>query len=143
MRQDDARQQGLLLWLSTTIDPHSGLPVSLQLQSALERAIERGTLRPGDALPTIRTLAAHLRLAPNTVSKAYAALQRNGYTENRAGAGTTVISLPQTATPGQAGALGELRTLLLELLRAGVSPADLHATLEEVLHGDRLSENAQ
>ena len=90
MPQEKDRQARLLEGLAPQLQPQSGTPIYSQLQQALRRAIVTGQLRPGDALPTVRALAAALRLAPNTVSRTYAALQREGLTENRAGAGGSV-----------------------------------------------------
>lgn len=138
MRQEEERQTGLLTWLAAAIDPHSGIPVSVQLQQAFERAIDRGVLRPGDTLPTIRTLATHLRLAPNTVSKAYASLQRSGRTENRAGAGTSVLGRGALTDD-----LTELRTLLGALRLSGVSASEAHAVVDDVWHEPATSRRVQ
>lgn len=134
MRRDD-RQAGLLEWLAPRIEPQSGVPIYMQLQEALCRAISAGQLRPGDALPTVRALAAGLRLAPNTVSRAYAALQREGLTENRAGAGTVVAAGAWEGRLEQQGALRELRELLAHLLSAGITPTEVRQAVEAVLAG--------
>ena len=50
-----------------------------------------GTLRSGERLPTGRKLAGELKIAPNTVVKAYSELQRTGLIESRPGVGTVVV----------------------------------------------------
>jgi DNA-binding transcriptional regulator YhcF (GntR family) len=72
------------------IDPSSSVPVSEQLGGRLRSAIERGRPGPGARLPPVRNLAADLGLAPNTVAKAYRALERDGYLVARGRAGTFV-----------------------------------------------------
>jgi DNA-binding transcriptional regulator YhcF (GntR family) len=72
------------------VDPRSSVPVSEQLVARLRAGIDRGRPGPGDRLPTVRALAEELDLAPNTVAKAYRALERAGYLEARGRAGTFV-----------------------------------------------------
>lgn len=79
----------MALWLD--VDPRSGVPIYVQLVEGVRRALEVGTLRPGDRLPTVRALAGELTVAPNTVVKAYNELQREGLIESRAGVGTVVV----------------------------------------------------
>lgn len=133
MPQEKDRQARLLEGLASQLQPQGGAPIYIQLQEALRRAIVTGQLRPGDALPTVRALAAALRLAPNTVSRTYAALQREGLTENRAGAGTMVAAGAWEGQLEQQGALRELRELLGHLRAAGLTPAQLRETVEDVL----------
>ena len=77
----------------------SGLPITirdgagppyLQLVERLRTLIERGSLLPGDRLPTVRSLAERLDLAPNTVARAYRALEDDGWIVGRGRAGTFV-----------------------------------------------------
>jgi GntR family transcriptional regulator len=72
------------------VDPHGKVPIYVQLVEGVRYAIEVGTLREGERLPTVRALAEELTVAPNTVVKAYNELQREGWIQSRPGAGTTV-----------------------------------------------------
>ena len=49
-----------------------------------------GTLKEGDALPSVRTVAAELQLNPITVSKSYQSLVDDGLVEKRRGLGMFV-----------------------------------------------------
>ncbi len=80
----------MTLWLD--VNPHSGAPIYVQLVEEVKHALEVGTLRTGDRLPTVRGLASELTVAPNTVVKAYNELQRMGLIESRPGAGTVVVA---------------------------------------------------
>ena len=86
----------MALWLD--VDPRSGVPIYVQLAEGVRRALEVGTLRPGERLPTVRALAGDLTVAPNTVVKAYGELQREGLIESRAGVGTVVVGEAGEAT---------------------------------------------
>ncbi|HEX3300868.1 MAG TPA: GntR family transcriptional regulator [Actinomycetota bacterium] len=71
-------------------------PPYRQLIDGVRRQIERGTLLPGDRIPPVRTLAQELTLAPNTVARAYRALEEDGWIQGRGRAGTFVADrLPE------------------------------------------------
>lgn len=133
MIHKDEREQGLLEWMGPQIEVHSGVPIYLQLRGAFTRALQRGTLRPGDPLPTVRATAGALRLAPNTVIRAYGELQRSGLIESRAGAGTVVSAQALKLLGGaehQAALLDELRDVLHRLAASGLSGPALWQTLQ-------------
>ena len=44
----------------------------------MKQAVAAGALRHGEALPSVRKLAAELRINPNTVARAYQNLEREG-----------------------------------------------------------------
>jgi GntR family transcriptional regulator len=52
------------------VNPSSGLRVYLQIEGQVKQAIAAGALRRGHALPSVRKLAAQLRVNPNIVAKA-------------------------------------------------------------------------
>lgn len=52
--------------------------------------INSGFYKPGDKLPTVRKYAADLRIAYNTVSKAYMGLERDGFVTTVRGSGVFV-----------------------------------------------------
>jgi GntR family transcriptional regulator len=72
------------------IDPTNGLPIFLQIIEQVKYKIAAGALQEGDQLPSVRQLATHLRINPNTVSKAYNELERNGLIQTRRGMGCFV-----------------------------------------------------
>ncbi len=73
------------------IDPRSSVPVSEQLRARVADRIRSGGLLPGDRLPTVRALADQVGLSPNTVAKAYRALEREGLVVGRGRLGTFVV----------------------------------------------------
>jgi GntR family transcriptional regulator len=117
------------------VDPRSGVPLYLQLVAGVRRALEVGILRPGDALPTVRHLAAELTIAPNTIVKAYGELERQGLIESRAGAGTTVSADVDTALHRQAvtALRARLRQLVQDAAALGVDAAELSGWFEAEL----------
>src|SRR5690606_7101253 len=64
-------------------------------------AIAAGKLRPGDRVPSVRSLASELSLARGTVETAYQMLVSEGYFVARGAAGTVVSpQLGSLAEPG-------------------------------------------
>jgi GntR family transcriptional regulator len=68
----------------------SGIPIYVQLKEQIIHAIEKGSLKPGDQLPSVRTLSENLIINPNTVIKIYRELEMAGILEIRHGAGAFV-----------------------------------------------------
>jgi DNA-binding transcriptional MocR family regulator len=65
-------------------------PLHLSLATALSTAIEDGTLKAGQRLPTHRSMAETLNLSVNTISKAYDALKRQNLIDGQIGRGSYV-----------------------------------------------------
>ncbi|MDD0973179.1 PLP-dependent aminotransferase family protein [Pseudomonas fontis] len=63
-----------------------------QVYSRIVRSISQETLRSGQRVPSIRSLASELRFSKNTVEIAYGMLISDGYLEARGQAGTFVSS---------------------------------------------------
>ena len=72
------------------IDPRAPAPPSEQLADQVRFAIAAGRLTVGQKLPSVRTLAADVLVNPNTVGRAYRALEREGTLESRRGSGMFV-----------------------------------------------------
>ncbi len=85
---DDASQDVILSHF--ILDRQSGLPLYLQIAHEVMYLIEAGTLRDGDAPPSLRRLAKQLRISFLTVDKAYKWLQSRGVLVTRRGIGWEV-----------------------------------------------------
>ncbi len=66
--------------------------VGRQLAQALRDAIACGELKPGERLPSTRTLAASLGVARGTIVEAFDQLAAEGYLDAKVGAGTRVAA---------------------------------------------------
>jgi GntR family transcriptional regulator len=80
--------------MNITIDPKDGLPIYRQISNQLRYMIASGVLLEDEDLPPIRTLAAQLRVTPNTVVKAYDELEKAGVIAKRRGSGCYVSEGP-------------------------------------------------
>lgn len=65
-------------------------PVYVQLQNQILDYIALGILQKDDQLPSVRTLSKELGINPNTVAKAYAILESQGYVYTKPGKGVFV-----------------------------------------------------
>ncbi len=72
------------------INTQDGTPIYLQIVRQFQYLIATGSLKKGDELPPVRTLAQQLLINPNTVAKAYKELESQGLIYTRPGAGTYV-----------------------------------------------------
>ncbi len=115
------------------IDPRSPTPLYAQIAGRLKVAIAAGELRPAAALPSVRQLAAELRVNPATVVQAYRDLEAEGFVEIRHGAGTFVRELApaRRARERARQAIALVRRLLADARRVGVSLPELQAAIEE------------
>jgi GntR family transcriptional regulator len=83
------------------IDSTNGVAIWQQIVNQVTRQVISGNLEPGDRLPTVRELAADLRINPNTAARAYQDLERDGIVETRRGAGTYVCDVIRDKSPDE------------------------------------------
>jgi GntR family transcriptional regulator len=72
------------------LNPASGVPLYLQLIEQVKHAIETGTIRAGEQLPSVRQMAEDLLINPNTVARAYRELEHEGIIELKHGSGAFI-----------------------------------------------------
>jgi GntR family transcriptional regulator len=72
------------------LDPRSNTPIWEQVVHQIKELILKEILQPEDKLPSVRELSGTLLINPNTVSKAYQELERQGIIETLRGKGTFV-----------------------------------------------------
>ena len=94
-----------------------GMPIYLQIIRYLERGIAAGTVRDGDELPSRRVLSARLGVNPNTIQKAFRALEDAGVITSRAGAKSEVSLTPERAAAIRRRLLEEEAAALVSALR--------------------------
>ncbi len=97
-----------------------------QVVFAAEKAFVSGEYRPGQAFPSVRALAADLKIHPNTAHKVVQHLIQERWLEARPGIGTVVAEPPQ-ARAGDRNRLlqQEVEQLVVEAKRVGLSLQDV------------------
>ena len=74
-------------WMQITILPQGTLAIYEQITNQLKNAIVTGELKAGEALPSIRTLAADLGVSVITTKRAYEELEKEELIRSVAGKG--------------------------------------------------------
>lgn len=72
------------------ISNDSDKPIYKQITSQIKNQIMQGSLREGDALPSMRTLAKELRISVITTKRAYEELEREGFITTVVGKGSFI-----------------------------------------------------
>jgi GntR family transcriptional regulator len=73
------------------LNPNSGMPIYRQLFQQLRQRIVSGQLASDEQMPSVRDLAAELKINLLTVAKVYQLLEGEGLVETRRGLGTFVV----------------------------------------------------
>jgi GntR family transcriptional regulator len=119
------------------IDPRSHVPIYLQIADAVRTAVAAGLYRPGEALPSLRALAIDVQVNPNTVQRAYDALEREGLVFSRRGRGLFVAQ--EGTASAQTHAQDAVRRTLDEAIRAaraaGMSDAQVRNLFQAAIDG--------
>jgi GntR family transcriptional regulator len=102
-----------------------------QVVFAATRAFVSGELQPGQPFPSVRALAADLKIHPNTAHKVIQHLIQERWLEVRPGIGTAVAPQPK-ARPGDRQRLlkDEVDALVVEARRVGASLGDVVQAIE-------------
>ena len=64
--------------MNINVQTKSGLPIYEQIERQIKDMIVSGTLKEGESLPSIRTLAADSKISVITVKRAYEDLEKEG-----------------------------------------------------------------
>ena len=120
--------------MNLEIDFRSGIPIYLQVVERIKERLAAGQLRPGDQLPTVRSLAMELRVNFNTIARAYRIMDDSGIISTQQGRGTYILELPspEVSESIRQKALQELtRRYLADAERLGVSQEELEGVLNK------------
>ena len=72
------------------LDYRDSRPLYQQVKDSLRRMMLTGLLEPDEKLPSVRSLATQLAINPNTIQRAYAELEAEGYIYSVVGRGSFV-----------------------------------------------------
>ena len=118
------------------VDLTDHVPIYIQLMNQVKHMIATGELKPGDQLPTVRQLAADLRINFNTVARAYRLLDEESIISTQHGRGTFILEPASEETFRQLRRK-YLRRLLIHLLNQaetlGFGPDDVRMIFDEYL----------
>ena len=115
-----------------TVDANDKRPLYQQVVDGVKALIARGHLREGTTLPSVRQVAGDLGVNLNTIAVAYRQLQEEGFLTVRHGAGA-VVSARRARSIEEDQILQRLRTVLTELILAGLSDREIAAAVRQEL----------
>jgi len=117
------------------VNPSSGVPIYVQIETQVKNAIAAGALKRDQALPSVRKLASDLGINPNTVARAYQELERDGVIATVPGGGTYVAeNVPRLLKSEKLRRLQPYaRQLAVEGVQLGLTDEEILWMLQEEL----------
>ena len=119
------------------LDFHEREPIYLQIVDQVKSLVASGALKPGSQLPTVREVAADLRINFNTAARAYRLLHEEGVISTQQGRGTYVLEAPPAAESKRIKR-DRLQTmvegLLEEAKRFGFTPEEVNKAWQDYIH---------
>lgn len=103
------------------IDYKDRRPIYEQMAEKLSDLMVRGILEQNSQLPSVRSLATELSINPNTIQRAYAQLERQGYIYSVKGRGSFVAENNQIRAQKKQEVFRNLRLLTEEARSAGIT----------------------
>lgn len=117
------------------IDLGSRTPIHEQLVNGVLRLKTVGVLRSGDKLPSVRALAQKLGINPNTVQKAYSALEEKGVIYSIAGKGSFLSQSDAASEQLLTATLDSFKEVVKKAKSMGISEKELISTLDNIYQG--------
>ncbi|MCM3717436.1 GntR family transcriptional regulator [Fictibacillus phosphorivorans] len=116
------------------LDPRSNTPIWEQVVHQIKELILKEILQPEDKLPSVRELSGTLLINPNTVSKAYQELERQGIIETLRGKGTFVSAsiTPKADEQKIAEMKQQFKQLVIDASYLGIDQQTLSLWLKEI-----------
>ena len=114
------------------LDYRDKRPIYEQVVEKLERLIASGGLEPLTKMPSVRSLAMELSVNPNTIQRAYAQLEQDGYLYTVSGRGSFVTAENEWKKNRQEKVLFEWQELTRQAKETGLSKEALEEKLQKI-----------
>ncbi len=119
------------------IDLLSRVPIYEQIIEQTKKFIIAGVMKPGDALPSVRSLSLSLHANPNTVQRAFTELERRGLISTLQGKGCFIRPDAKEILSARAKErLSEVTALCRELILAGVDKSEIIKEINNITVDD-------
>lgn len=119
------------------IDYQDPRPIYEQIIDRFEKMILYGALQPDEKMPSVRQMASELSINPNTIQKAYAILELQGYIYTVRGRGSFVSDTGKLQEQKKGQWLETLRGSLREGRALGISKEQCISAVETVFQEER------
>ena len=119
-----------------SLDYRDARPIYEQVRDGLRRLVVTGALVQGEKLPSVRAMASTLAINPNTIQRAYEALEAEGYVSSVPGKGS--FAAPHTGVDQgrKEELLGRFDAVAAELLFLGVDGRALWERIRRLEGGE-------
>ncbi|MCD8069440.1 MAG: GntR family transcriptional regulator, partial [Lachnospiraceae bacterium] len=114
------------------LDYRDKRPIYEQVVEKLKRLIVGGGLEANAKMPSVRALALELAVNPNTIQRAYAQLEQEGYLYTVSGRGSFVAHESEWRGAKEAELTEKLKGAAREAREAGMKRERLEAIIAEV-----------
>ena len=109
-------------------------PIYLQIVEAVKKRTAQGVYGAGDRLPSVREMAVEMGVNPNTLSRAYRELEREGFITTRRGEGSSITgSAERIDSERRALALAARDRFISEVRGLALSKEQTEALMGEIL----------
>ena len=118
------------------IDNNDPRPVYLQIAASIKEQIQKGMLKPGDELPSVRDLARDLGINLHTARHAYQLLREQGVVLLRLGSRARIAPLrarPADRAEIQRKMAPRLRELVTDAFHLGITPKQFRQLVDEAI----------
>lgn len=116
-----------MIWIDYT----DATPIYEQIVSKYKNLIVRGAIAPNEKMPSVRALAMELSINPNTIQKAYAELERQGFVYTVKGRGNFVADNIGLKDMKEKEILQKLDAIVKEAEESGVDISVLSSYLDK------------
>ena len=116
------------------IDYTDATPVYEQVVNRFKSLIVKGVLKPNEKVPSVRSLAMDLSINPNTIQKAYATLEQQGFLYSVKGRGNFVSENDTLVDFKKDEILSKLQDVVDEAKSCGLPLSILQDYISEQAH---------
>ena len=124
------------------LDYQDRRPLYEQVEEKFRNLILKGVLEPGSRMPSVRQLAMELSINPNTIQRAYAELERQGYIYSIKGKGNFVADTGHVKEAGRQEVLQRQADLAKEACALGVTKEQLWERIVRICEGNETEREA-
>lgn len=121
-----------------SVDFMARQPLYEQLYLSAVNLISHGVLKPNEKLPPIRSVASDLGINPNTVTKAYQMLEKDGYIYSTVGRGSFVSPNVDKLEERKKNALREVEKSIAAAIECGAGRKEITEILDKALRNGGL-----
>lgn len=121
-----------------TIDYQNRKPIYEQIVERFQMLIIKGVLPAGSQMPSVRSLAIELSINPNTIQKAYTALEQEGYIYPVKGRGNFVAESAALVQKKKDTFYVELEDVIAKGREIGVSKEECVKVLDACYQGGKV-----